>query len=339
MARVIRVKEVGRGEPQPLSQRDVDALKASALFVAEKAKEQPGLWRVRLKPNMTRVGTVRVEHLHVRIDPKFPIRRVLFLLGYSTTRHAKINWQDDLAGYTDAQSLVPAFAHLLWRRIDAAFAPGLLTGYVPHEMSSTVLRGRVRESSLLNRSRGLGYPLEVQHDELSPDILENQVLKAALARMLTIGDLSDAARRGLLRQLILLRGVSAWPLHQPVPNWRPSRFNGRYAEAYALASLVLSERSAEHGEGTILADGFLVDMKYLFEDFVREAIGRELVTLGGGKYGHPTLYLDQNRTLKMLPDLVWERGNKTAALADAKYMAERQSLSGSREAIFQMVTY
>lgn len=344
---LVRVRETGPGVQQPLSRDDAAALNASKLFTATPVKGKPGTWLVRLnkqkgegKKAKAQVGSVRIDHLDVHIEPKLPIKRVLFLLGYSLAQRQRIRWQPDIVGLKDEETLVPAFAQMLWRRTDAALVPGVLTGYVARDATSTVLRGRLRETDQLYQSHGLGHPLQVRYDDLTVDIPENQILKAGLSRMLGVRGIGQESSRAILRQLGLLGGVSSLHPSSAPPSWTPSRLNLRYAEALALAELVLKRRSAEHGAGATLADGFLVDMEDVYEDFVREAIGSALCRLGGGSYLKPKgWHLDTNDELKIEPDLVWSRNGRPAAVVDAKYKFQRSTLGGTSEDIYQMIAY
>src|SRR5258706_338024 len=80
----------------------------------------------------------------------------------------------------------PAVDQALWRQTERASHQGLLPGYILVEESSQVLRGRLRENEQLHRHHGLLLPLEIQYDEFTIDIAENQILRTACERMLTV---------------------------------------------------------------------------------------------------------------------------------------------------------
>jgi 5-methylcytosine-specific restriction enzyme subunit McrC len=337
MATPILIREIGNPEPTSLSDADLAALRRSKHVTVE--PDGAGQWKV--KPAKALVGSLRIEHLEVHVRPKLPIRRVLFLMGYTASKQSRIAWQDTTVGLDKADGLVPAFAHMVWRAAERALAEGPLQGYRSADASSTVLRGRIRETAQLYQGHAMGIPLQVRYDDLTTDIPENQILRTALGRMLTTPGLDAESMLRIHRLLRRLHDVTPIPPGQPTPQCLENRLNTRYHDALRLAELVLRNRSAEQGEGTIAANGFLVNMPYLFEDFVRHAVGRALCEIGGGRYLHqqPTWYLDTTRDLELKPDLVWERDGRPIAVADAKYMTERSSLGGSRDAIFQMLAY
>ena len=101
----------------------------------------------------------------------------------------------------EAADLVPVVAQALWRQTERAIRQGLLPGYILVEESSQVLRGRLRESEQLRRHHGLPLPLEIQYDEFTIDIAENQILRTACERMLAVPRV-DAESQRMLRRLL-----------------------------------------------------------------------------------------------------------------------------------------
>jgi 5-methylcytosine-specific restriction enzyme subunit McrC len=255
----------------------------------------------------------------------------------------RVNWDEHAGTDTmgDASGLVPAFANILARQAERALAQGVLQGYRTAEASSTVLRGRMRETDQLYQGRGIPVPLEIRYDELTTDIPENQILRTALGRMLGVPGLHRdlAARRLLSQQLPRLREVTPIPRGGGVPRWSENRLNLRYVPALRLAELVLAGRSVEQRSGLLTADGFLVDMEDVFEDFVCLAFADELRRSVGGRRRTGPFHLDTTGHLKLEPDLVWERDGLPVAVVDAKYMLERKKIGGTRDAIFQMLGY
>lgn len=109
-------------------------------------------------------------------------------------------WRDgdvDVAGQRD---LLPALAHAAERQVDRALRQGLLQGYRVTEETSPVVRGRIREAEQMRRRFGATLPVEVTYDDFTTDIAENQILRAAVERLLRLPGVPDAVRRRLLHQ-------------------------------------------------------------------------------------------------------------------------------------------
>jgi 5-methylcytosine-specific restriction enzyme subunit McrC len=314
----VELSELGEPAEVPLSLNQGRMLARSGVVTAVPSAYRPGIWIV---GPAGQVGTARVDDVVVRIRPKVEIKRLLFLLGYSAHGDP---WQPDTVPVAEAEDLVPVVAQALWRQVSRAIHQGLLPGYVVVEENSLVLRGRLRESEQLHRHHGLPLPLEIRHDEFTVDIPENQILRAACERMLTVPRVDDESSLMLRRLLRDFGDVSSVGRGDPVPSWQPSRINSRYHAALRLAELVLRATSLENATGTVAVNGFLIDMPQLFEDFVTIALREALeATYGGRVDAQVRSYLDTAGRVALKPDIVWRVRGSAAAVIDAKYKAEK----------------
>jgi 5-methylcytosine-specific restriction enzyme subunit McrC len=220
-----------------------------------------------------------------------------------------------------------------------AIHQGLLPGYVTVEEASPVLRGRLRESAQLAARHGLPLPLEIQHDEFTVDIAENQILRTAAERMLLVPRVDDESRRMLRRLLRDFADVSSIPRGDSIPAWRPTRLNARYHAALRLAELVLRATSVEHATGTVAVNGFLIDMPRLFQDFVTVALREALEGAYRGRVAaEPLHHLDEAGRVRLYPDIVWHADGSPAAVIDAKYKAEKPRGYPNAD-LYQMLAY
>jgi 5-methylcytosine-specific restriction enzyme subunit McrC len=293
-------------------------LAASGAVTAAPSLYRPGRWLV---GPAGQVGAARIGDVTIRVTPKVPISRLLFLLGYSLHGAA---WQVDTVPVAEDADLVPAVAQALWRQVSRAVRQGLLPGYVAIEESSPVLRGRLLEGAQLSRHHGLPLPLEIRHDEFTVDIPENQILRTAMERMLRVPRVDSESLMMLRRLLRDFADVSPISRGDPVPSWQPSRLNVRYQVALRLAELVLRATSVEHAVGTVAVNGFLLDMPRLFEDFVTVALREALEPAYGGRVvAQSRHYLDVAGRVVLKPDIVWHARGSVVAVVDAKYKAEK----------------
>lgn len=310
----LELHERGPRVTVPLTAAQGRMLAASGVVSAVPAGD--GTWFV--GPG-SKVGAVRIGDVEVSISPKVEIARLLFLLGYSLHQ---TSWRDDLVSVDSAAGLVPVVAQILWRLVSSAIRQGLLPGYVAVSGSSTVLRGRLRESAQLHMHHGLPLPLEVRYDEFTVDIAENQILRTACERMLVVPRVDVESARMLRRVLRDFGDVGTIGRGEPVPLWVATRLNARYHTALRLAELVLRATSPEHGAGTVAITGFLLNMEQLFEDFVTVALREALEARFGGRVlGQMRHYLDEAGQVPLKPDIVWQVGGSAAAVVDAKYKA------------------
>jgi 5-methylcytosine-specific restriction enzyme subunit McrC len=80
-------------------------------------------------------------------------------------------------------------------------------------------------------------PAEIVHDEYTPDIAENRLLRTACERLcrLPVG-IPDQVRGDLLRLRVRLADIAAVGRGHVLPSWRPTRLNARYHQALGIAS-------------------------------------------------------------------------------------------------------
>ena len=317
--RQIQLTEYQKSEtaiPLSTSERDAIVEAIKSIHIEPAAGKRDEYYRT---PSST-IGVLQLDHLAVRIQPKMPIERVLFLMSYSLDPK---NWFDigfDFAESTSVfESIIPAFV----THVRRAFSRGILQGYRTRNDSLATVRGQIRFSDQIRDRYGIYPPLEVRFDEFTEDILENQLIKAAVVSISRKQIRSQTARRELRSLEFVLQNVSLVPFdYRNLPDVRFARLNSRYRAAVNLAKLVLRSCSFELHSGKVRATSFLVDMDDVFEDFVvvalREALGlskRDFPQNAKGK----RLRLDAAGQIKLEPDISWWRGNLCMFVGDVKY--------------------
>jgi 5-methylcytosine-specific restriction enzyme subunit McrC len=332
---IVELDETGPGAAAEvlLTPAHGQLLAMSGVVSAAPSPYHAGSWLVRAAG---KVGAAQIAGIEVRIRPKVPIRRLLFLAGYSQHGQA---WLSQTVQVAEAHDLIPVFAQVLWRQAEFAIHQGLLPGYVVVEETAPVLRGRLREAAQLHRHHGLPLPLEITHDEFTLDIPENQILRTALERMLTVPGVDELSRRILRRLLRDFAEVTSLRRGDPVPRWQPTRLNARYHSVLRIAELVLLATSIEHGIGGVVANGFLLDMPRLFEDFVTAALREALTASYGGRVDAQDRHLlDEAGRVALRPDIVWKVTRRPVAAIDAKYKAEKPAGYPNAD-LYQLLAY
>jgi 5-methylcytosine-specific restriction enzyme subunit McrC len=334
---VIELFEHGRkvrALPDPVGR----ALADGDIVGATRNASASGGWTLRAR---SKVGAVAVhvpghQPVTVRIMPKMPIARLFFLLGYSRNPNG---WRDGEVEVAEHRDLVPAIAHAMERQANRALRRGLLQGYRAAADTALVVRGRIREAEQIRRHFGAALPVEIAYDEFTTDIAENQILRAAVERLLRLPGVPPDVRRRLLYQRARLAEIAPLVRGHELPEWRPTRLNARYHHGLHLARAILEDSSAEHARGALHIDGFLFDMNKLFEDFVTVAL-REAYR-GTDRVGRlqERHHLDEARAISMKPDFVLYGPEGTPrAVVDAKYKVEKPA--GYPDAdLYQMLAY
>jgi 5-methylcytosine-specific restriction enzyme subunit McrC len=238
------------------------------------------------------VGAIRLPGLDLVIEPKVPIDRVLFLMSYATGR--------DLV-----EAIIPGFV----AQLRAAYRRGVPHGYRVEEDALMTIRGRPRMDLLVQRRYGRVPPIDVVFDEFTEDILPNQLVRAAIARV---------------ERLAIRNPATRWPL-RAIDN----ALSGVAVPVFDL------------GPGSVGAGTFLIDMNRVFEDFVvtalRDALRVGPETLVQGARGR-ALYLDIARRVPLKPDLTLWWDGRCGFVGDVKY--KRIEFEGYRNAdLYQLLAY
>lgn len=292
--------------------------------------------RIQLVSN-SRVGVLQVGDYELRITPKLPIRRLLWLIGYAIDPKG---WRDeDQVGLLEADDLVNAIAVSFVAACNRALSHGLLRGYRVAEEATVTLRGRLREADQVRRRRLVALPLEVRYDDYTVDVPENQLLLSAALRLRHLTGLPRNTRAALHRVVALMGEVTPIVPGQKPPAHRFDQLNRHYRPAIELALLILSGRSLEQPPGATIAAGFLFDLNVVFEEWLTAALRGALAPYGGYLRSPWPGYLDKAKSVRMRPDLVWERGGKPAGVLDAKYKSLGLDANGTNPDLYQMLAY
>ncbi len=317
----------------------------AALLTASKlvtvTPETEGHWCVSADREM--VGSVRLtshrEAVDLVITPKLPVRRLFFLLGYA---QGGMRWHQESVDVHENDDLLPVIAHAFARMCERALGQGILQGYRTVEESAPVLRGRLRTTEQARRRFGMLLPAEIRYDDHTTDIAENRILLTAARKLLRSAGVPPGTRALLRRVLIRLEGVSPLPPGQELPAWLPSRLNTRFQGPLRLAELVLRSGSYEFAENQALrADGLVLRMWQVFEDFVTRALADALRSRGGRcLLQDRRFHLDHAHTAQLRPDLVYEPpgASAPAGVVDAKYKQSKDT-GGHVGDLYQMLAY
>lgn len=285
------------------------------------------------------IGSVAVGTFRLRIRPKIPIDRVLFLVSYALNPSA---WGEQEVPFGERAMLLEAMAPGFLALTRRTLARGLRRGYRERNEALETVRGRLRFNDQLRKRFGRFPPAEVSYEEFTEDIPENRILLAAIERLGRLQPRSREIRRGLRRLRARLQGVSLIDYtHRPLPAITFNRLNQHYRPAIRLATLILRNSSIAHESGPVRSSGFLLDMNRVFEDFVyvalREELGLTERAFPQECTGH-RLYLDEDRKVRLKPDLSWWREGRPVFVGDVKYK-DLEADSALSSDLYQLVAY
>lgn len=282
------------------------------------------------------IGTLSLDATTIVVAPKIAIDRVLFMVAYA---HDPLNWKDNWARLAGTNHLIDGLAALFVESCDRVLARGLYRSYRTLNADEATVRGRVQWQRQARRPAPL--PIAVRYHVHDDDVLENQLVRAALAvlRRMRIRDAEAAAGIARLWRGFKFLGMLPQPRHQASQVvW--TRQNQHYRPLIGLARAIIEGTMAEVADGDIPVPGFTLSMPRVFEQFVRTAL-RERTGFNLSQFPDTAtqhgLRLDTAGSVRLLPDLGVQLDDRWIFIGDVKY--KRDHGSGRDADLYQLLAY
>lgn len=200
-----------------------------------------------------------------------PIQNIYYLLCYAWDKLAEKDIVD--VQPLDQTSLADLFAQVLINGTRHLVRRGFDRGYVLHHEWTSRLKGRLCFQEAVTRGMPRTSTLPCEFDELSHDVLHNQILKATMSRLMRMRGLAPELAGGLAQLRRLLSGVRDIELTSrlfgQVQLHRNNQFYDFLLKVCELSfrNLLPTERSGASQFRDFIRDER--QMAVLFEDFVR----------------------------------------------------------------------
>ena len=279
------------------------------------------------------IGVIRFQNFEVRITPKLAdgsagvVQMLALTNGLDALRRNKGERTLDLHKNLDLFDLI---ALLFAEACEQIVQGGLWHDYVEQEADLPVLRGRLLVGQQVRQHYGRIDRLACRYDDHITDVVENQILAAALA--VCRNRVHHPMVRLPVHKLHTLFAAACSPekltdFKTTRANMIYHRLNEHYRQAHELAWLLLDGMGVDDllGVGRTSSFAFLLDMNQLFESFMARFMVHAL---------QHTSYrvLPQNRDRSIIweaqqgqsythirPDLLIERTDGRRLAVDAKY--------------------
>lgn len=300
------------------------------------------------------VGLVHFERFAVRIVPKLAGDNLglVDMIEFATGLDALRRTSSARTLHAEGAGLMDLLALLLAEAAEAILRGGIFADYVEQEDDLPVLRGRLLSDQQMFRRFGQVDRLVCRFDEHERDIVENQLLAAALGECAT-RITHESVRRRVRRVLAVFQEVCRTDeldlqalRHCGVAY---NRLNDHYRDAHALAWLLLDGLGTRDplASGKTHCFAFLIDMNRLFEMFVFHLVERLLIRTELRAYyqrGDRSIIVNASTNqpyARVIPDLLIEARDPAVAArvaVDAKYKLydERKLSSGD---VYQSFLY
>jgi 5-methylcytosine-specific restriction enzyme subunit McrC len=205
-----------------------------------------------------------------------PVANIYYLLCYAWDEFAP----RQICGVAaeDFPDTLQLFSRLLLVGLRALHRRGLETGYIPVEEAASTVRGRILVGQTIRLLTVQPKKLHCSFDEVSADILSNQILKATLKRLLGEQALGSQLRAELRNAQALLPGVRGIELDARVFHQVRLHQNNRLYLflinicRFFFESLEALDRTGQYRFRDVDRDE--KRMRRVFEKFVRNFSGR-----------------------------------------------------------------
>lgn len=279
------------------------------------------------------VGVVRLPTVEIRVVPKVTGDQLglVRLIEYASGLDALTRLRDGATLEASGDSLIELFALLFVEASERVLRRGLLSGYVEREDDLPLVRGRILGDRQVLERFGQLDRIVCRFDELEHDVVENQLLAAAL-----LVAFPRVTSVGLQRRISRLRGVlepicdtDQLDLADARTTLTCNRLNAHYETAHQLAWLLLDALGIDDlfALGETRSFSFLLNMNQLFERFVTRVVEQVLPAVryrvtSQLPYRSVVWNVSSQRPYtNIIPDVVVERrGESDCRVAiDAKY--------------------
>jgi 5-methylcytosine-specific restriction enzyme subunit McrC len=214
---------------------------------------------------------------------EIPVANVYYLLCYAWN---KLEESETIkVDPTQSTELVDLFARVLISGLDHLLKKGIDRGYVVHSEESRVLRGKLALQVTIKRALLSQGQIHCEYDDLSYDVLHNQIVKAMLLRLIRTDDIHTENRSRLVDLSHRLSEVRSIELtKQMFGKVQLHRNNYIYDFLLRICELLFDNLLPTEEAGAWRFRAFSQDrerMAVLFESFIRNFYKREARTVCG----------------------------------------------------------
>ena len=281
---------------------------------------------------------------------RVPIRNIYYLLLYAWGHFHSGMAQG--VGVDDSPDLPNLLAKVLNDGTHRLLRRGLDRGYVARTEETSSPRGKLRLDVMAKRQTMLRGKAVCDLDDLTPDVLHNQILRATLFNLAACGDVDRQMRNDLQATGRRLLGVSRIALTANMfHRVQLSRNSSQYHLLMRVCELIFHSLMPDVQKTGSKFQSILEDetrMPAVFEEFLRNFYRAELCEFKVGsermKWEATAANHDDLLYLPIMQTDITLRSSRQTFIADAKYY--KDALSGGRyqqrvrsDHLYQLSTY
>jgi 5-methylcytosine-specific restriction enzyme subunit McrC len=210
--------------------------------------------------------------------PKIPIKNIYYMLCYAWNRLEEKDYAD--VAREDEKDIYHLLTRILIVKLRSLIKRGFYREYCVNQEEASTIRGRILFQESIKTFSFKRGRLHTEFDEMSHNILHNQLIKTTLYNLLHQPNLDIELKESVHQLMTYFNGIERIPLNQRAFNQvRLHRSNLHYGFVLDICRFLYESLFLhEQGEGNKFID-FERDekaMAYLFENFVRQFYIEEL---------------------------------------------------------------
>jgi 5-methylcytosine-specific restriction enzyme subunit McrC len=265
---------------------------------------------------------------------KIPIENIYYLLCYSWNKLDESDLVD--VSNVDFTELVDLFALVLKNGISQLIKKGFDRNYIIISEDTKRLKGKIDFGVSLKRNLLRKTVLHCHYDDLSYNVLHNQIIKTTVANLLKFPGIDKDTRTELKEMYLHLKDIDIIKLEKK--HFRLVQLHGNnsfYDFLLKVCELIFDNMLIDESSGHFKFRNFIQDdrqMAYIFEDFIRNFYRIELPKhISGAKTYREDIHwnvIADAITMGLLPkmqtDISIEHGN-SKTIIETKYYSKSLS--------------
>jgi 5-methylcytosine-specific restriction enzyme subunit McrC len=281
-------------------------------------------------------GVIVMPHRRIVISSKVPLRNLLMLDPLD-----ELPTDRDKVGPDNGREVIDLLAGQLALRMSDRAAAGLHRAYRETAAQGAYLVGRLDIAEQLRHASRGKEQIHSRRDDLSDDVLCNQIPRCVAVRLLASGLLGTATQDKVAGALTPFAHLEEVPLTSDVAaHLLRDRVPAEYGPLLDLCRLLIDSLSPSAIAGAVPAPAFLLPLERLFERYLTRAVqdtfagddtvqvrAQEESAIGETMPGQPVVHvrpdirIDRDGRVLLVVDAKWKRLPTTAVLTEDFYQA------------------
>lgn len=265
------------------------------------------------------------------VSSKIPIKNLYYMLCYSWDHLSEMGEAEVLGD--DDKDLPNLLTRILLVKLRSLIKRGFYREYVELKEETSTLRGKVLFSESIATTSFKRGKMHVRYEEMSHDILHNQLIKSTLQQLVKMKELDEELRKQTSNLANYFHEVTPIKLNRELFNGiKLHRSNRHYRFVLDICQFLMESSLLNEEDNTSSFADFYRDpreMAMLFENFVRNFFRNELQSYNVSR---ETIYWqaegDNDRYLPRMQTDITLKSQQRKIIIDTKYY--QQTLTSNR---------